>query len=450
MGTKEAGRGEGEGAPRPDGSSLRALVFLGGFALACVWACGPPARAQDASPDHAIRAFQARVQRAPGDPMGYAKLGNAYIHKARATGDATYYGLAEQALRRSLELAPGNARALTYLAYVHHSRHEFRQAAGLAEKALAAQPEDPMARGVLGDALYELGEYARAEEAYQGMLARTQDFYALARTAGIKSIRGDPRGAIRDLERAIEIGTKAGLGKESLAWTQWQLGNEHFGLGDLRRAEAQYRAALKTSDGYHRALAGLAKVRAAQRRHSEAIDLYTQAIAIIPLPEYIAALGDVYLKAGQPAEADKQFDLVEYIGRLNRANQVMYNRDLAMFYADHDRKLDEALALARKELEVRQDIYTYAALAWALYKNGRFSEADAASRKALALGTQDAALYFHAGMIAHKLGDRDRAKAYLRRALQTNRYFHLVHADVARGVLRGLEPDANARGGRRD
>lgn len=38
-------------------------------------------------------------------------------------------------------------------------------------------------------------------------------------------------------------------------------------------------------------------------------------------------------------------------------------------------KLGEALDLARKELEVRGDIYTHDVLAWALYKNGRAADA---------------------------------------------------------------------------
>ena len=80
-------------------------------------------------------------------------------------------------------------------------------------------------------------------------------------------------------------------------------------------------------------------MRAAQQRYPEAVDLYRKAIAIVPLPDYAAALGDVYTKLGRPEDAQKQYDLVEYIGYLNTLNKVLYNRELAYFYADHDRKL---------------------------------------------------------------------------------------------------------------
>src|SRR5438552_3446118 len=44
---------------------------------------------------------------------------------------------------------------------------------------------------------------------------------------------------------------------------------------------------------------------------------------------------------------------------------------LALFYADHDRRLPEALRLAEQESRSRGGVYTDDALAWAFYKNGR-------------------------------------------------------------------------------
>ena len=100
------------------------------------------------------------------------------------------------------------------------------------------------------------------------------------------------------------------------------------------------------------------------------------------------------LEAGQTGEAKKQYDLVEYIGRLNSFNRIVYNRELSAFYADHDIHPKEALELARKEFEVRHDIYTWDNLAWALYRNNRQQEAAAAMKEALSLDTKDALLLF--------------------------------------------------------
>jgi tetratricopeptide (TPR) repeat protein len=157
------------------------------------------------------------------------------------------------------------------------------------------------------------------------------------------------------------------------------------------------------------------------------------------LPEYAAALGDLYRKLRRDAEAKKQYDLVEYIGKLNRLNDILYGRELAYFYADHDMNLAASLELARRELAVRKDIYGYDVLAWALYKNGKPGEALAAITEALKLGTRDARLFFHAGMIHQKLGNAGRAREYLERTLATNPYFHVLHADVARRALEELD-----------
>lgn len=397
------------------------------------------ASAQATSADQTIRLSQRQLYRQPRNAAAYFRLGDAYIQKARQTGDLSYVTLAEQALRKSLELAPGNAGATRHLAYVFASRHEFGEAAALARSAIELDPSDGHAHGVLGDALLELGKYEEAAGAFQTMMSLDESLYSLARLSGLKSLRGDPQSAIADLRQAIDAGRASGQPRESVAWAQWQLGAEHFGVGNLQGAETQYLEALTTSPDYYRALAGLAQVRAAQRRYEEAIDLYRKALAIIPFPEYAAGLGDIYARLGRAKEAGQQYTLVDYIGRLNAVNRVVYNREMATFYADHDMKLDEALALARSELEVRKDIYGYDIVAWALYKSGKPGEALSPMTAALRLGTRDARLFFHAGMIHRSLGHNERAREFLSRALSINPHFHLLQAAVAERALKELD-----------
>jgi len=129
---------------------------------------------------------------------------------------------------------------------------------------------------------------------------------------------------------------------------------------------------------------------------------------------------------------------VEFIGKLAAINQVVYNRQLALFSANHTRNLSEALTLASAELAGRKDVYGYDAAAWALYKNGRYAEAAEAMDEAMKLGTRDASLYYHAGLIAAGLGNQQRAHTLLTEALAINPEFDPLQARIARETLQRL------------
>jgi tetratricopeptide (TPR) repeat protein len=387
--------------------------------------------AQQPRTDQQIGYYQQMLKRNPRNATALLGLGDALIRKARETGDPGYFNRAEEALKKSLDSTAKNFRAARALAYVFYSRHEFGPAAAQARRAVEMNPDDGDSYGILGDALLEIGQYAEAEAAYSYMIELEQSLYSYSRRAGLKSMRGDSAGAIADLERAVALGKAAQQPSESIAWTEWQLGMEYFAIGDLSKSQEYFQQSLESYPNYYRALASLAQLRFAQKQFGEAIKLYEKAIAILPMPDYIAALGDIYAKSGRPEEARRQFELVEYIGRLNEINKVLYNRELAYFYADHSIKPKEGLELALRELEYRRDVYAYDVVAWNLYRNGKLEDARKAIDQALRLGTQDAKLFFHAGMIYSSLGEKTKAKEFLSAALGINPYFHPIFAETA-------------------
>jgi tetratricopeptide (TPR) repeat protein len=301
-----------------------------------------------------------------------------------------------------------------------------------------------------------MGEYDKAAAAYARLTPRDMTLsphaaYARdSRLAYLKFVAGDTPAAIALMKQSVAEGVEAQLPRENLAWLYFELGEFETQAGDAASANAAYLAALNTHPGDYRALAALGKLRANNGRYEEAIVLYQKAIAVVPMPIFVAELGDLYARTGNQAEAQKQYALVEYIGLLGKINQVLHNRDLALFYADHDTKLPEALELAQKEFEVRQDIYTWDALAWALYKNGRLAEAASATDKAMRMGTKDPILLYHAGMIAERLGQREKALSELKQALAINPRFHLVYAKAASDKVASLGPQLAATGGSND
>ena len=401
-----------------------------------------------------IHAAQVTVEINPKDAGAYAELGAGYFQRARETGDVSDYQLAEESLNKSLDLVSADFSAdsaLGTMAEVYMGEHRFADALSYAQKALSLGTGDVSPFAIVGDAYADMGEYDKSAVAYGRLTPRDMTLSPRAayardsRLSYLRFITGDTAAAIALMKTAVTEGVEAQLPRENLAWLYYELGEFETQAGDSGSANSAYLDALNTHPGDYRALAALGKLRANNGKYADAIELYQKAIAIVPMPIFVAELGDLYAKTGDKAEAQKQFALVEYIGLLGHINQVLHNRDLAIFYADHNLKLAEALDLAQKELEVRHDVYTWDALAWALYKNGKLTDAASASEKAMRFGTRDSLILFHAGMIAEGLGQHEQARGDLTEALQVNPRFHLIYATAAKQALSTLDAQTESK-----
>src|SRR5580700_2443129 len=309
---------------------ILSLLFLIGFLSGAV-----PLRAQQSATDDLIKRLQARVKRNPEDYAGYAGLGAAYLQKGRETGDAADFELAKGALEKSIDLLsndPAAAFAMTQMAVVCMAEHHFDGALVWAQKALALGSGDPSPWAIAGDALADMGDYVDAAEAYSKLdsLFGSEDeklafsYQRDTRISFLRFVAGDTQGAIDLMRSAIQKAIQMHMPAENIAWSQYQLGEELFQIGEMAAAEKAYLAALEEYPGYYRGLAGLAKVRAAQGKYKDAVDLFKKAIAAVPYPEYATALGDVYWKIGDAQEATKQYELVEFIGYLSQINQQIH------------------------------------------------------------------------------------------------------------------------------
>jgi tetratricopeptide (TPR) repeat protein len=380
-----------------------------------------------------VEALEARVAEGVPNAEDLTLLGLAYQQRARETGDPSFYPRSEEALRRALRLEPRNGLAVTGLASLAASRHRFEEARALAERAARLAPHSAAPQGILGDALAELGRYRGAFAAWERMASVEPDAAAYARISYARELLGRPRAALDAMELAVGAASVRG---EHAAWALVQAGNLRFAQGSLGPAARSYREALVRFPGYAAAQAGLAHVEAARERTERAVALYRKALEAVPLPEYAAGLGETLAASGRRAEAEKAYALVDATQRLLEANGVRTDLETALVSLDRGRDLPGALARAREAYEERRSIQAEDVLAWALYRNGRCEEADVHSRRALRLGTRDALLLFHRGMIERCLGNAEGARSYLGRALATNPHFSLRWAPVAAEALR--------------
>ncbi len=399
-----------------------------------------PISSDDAANHGAIRFLENKIKSDPDNFSANNKLAGLYLQKLRETGNAQYLDLAFRAARASLDSVPEvrNAGGLSALALAEFAAHDFAGARDHAVRLAELEPAKSYPQGILGDALLELGDYERAEIAFKKitLLDRGASHSSETRFARLAQLKGDNAGAQKHFSAALTLAlNQSAPPRETVAWLRWQLGETAFSVGDYETAEKHYRDSLVTYPDYYRAVASLGRIRAANNDLTGAIEQYEKTVRLLPDPQFVAALGDLYKLAGREEDAKKQYELVEQIGRLGQLNGALYNRGLALFYADHDLKADEAYKLASREYEVRRDVYGADALAWTALKAGKLAGAQTAIKDALRLGTRDARIFYHAAMIAQASGDDAAVSDFLQRALELNPRFDPLQSAIAKTLL---------------
>jgi tetratricopeptide (TPR) repeat protein len=402
-------------------AALAATVSLAGGALRDSAGAG-----ETGGTEAQVAALERAAAQNPDDAAVHLELGLAYQQLTRETGEAAYYPRSERALTRALALQPRNAEAVGGLGALALARHDFRGALVYGRRAVRLAPYSAVHYGVIGDALIELGRYDAAFEAFDRMVALRPSASAYARVSYARELLG----RTQEAEAAMRLALAAYAGHpERTAWTYAHLGKLAFSQGRLAAAARYHRAALDVSPGYGAALEGLAHVEAARGRTGRAIDLLEQAG---PGASASETLGDLYRVAGREALARRAYAQAFEALRYETRYGVRMSLDLATFQVDRGIRLREALALARRGYRDRPSIVGDDALGWALVRNDRCREGLPFARRALRLGTRDAALTFHLAMAERCVGNHTRAAVLFRRALALNPHFSILWSPVAR------------------
>jgi tetratricopeptide (TPR) repeat protein len=377
--------------------------------------------------DRAIARAQAVLREDPDDPNARLDLAQAFLQKVRETGDPTLYTKADELLGSVAEDAPENPRVLVSQGTLALARHQFEEALDHGQRALEAAPGNEAALGVIVDANNELGRYDAALDATQQMVDARPSLASLSRASYARELRGDLDGAIDAMSQAVTAGRSTG-GGENLAFVQVQLGHLLVTRGDLAEAERTYAAAEEAFPGFPAAKAGRARLLVVRQEYAEAAELLREVLDVLPLPEYAIARGDALLAAGADAEAEEAYALVEVLNRLQSDNGVDTDLELALFEADHEPGPD-AVERAERAVEHRPSIFAHDALAWNRHQDDQPEEAARSMRRALATGSRDPMLRYHAAAIADAVRDRAAAVEHLGVVLETNPRFSAALVD---------------------
>ena len=389
----------------------------------------------------ALGFFLERVRRDPEDTRSLNAFADLYLGRVRDTGNEDHLPLALTAARASLASvgARQNPGGLSALARAEFSNHEFAAARTHAQELVGWLPQKSEPYALLGDACLELGDYESAAAAFRKMEQFGQgDAGVETRLARLASLQGRTEEARQHLAAALShLRELPRPPPQTIAWCLWQMGEAAFAVGDYETAGRHYDDVLATAPGDFRTLESLARLQAARGDLAAAIRSCEQAVRIAPAVESLALLGDLYHLAGRPEAGAARFELVARLAEHStKIHGTPHNRALASFYANHDLEVEAAYALALEEFGAgRRDVYGADALAWTALKANRLEEAQAAMKEALRLGTLDARLFYHAGMIARATGDHRASRDWLQRALALNPGFDPRQSRQARVAL---------------
>jgi Flp pilus assembly protein TadD len=403
---------------------------------AIVLAIASLARAEQAlSPAEQRMAWAAKqIAAHPDDPQPHVDLGWALARRARETGDPAYYARGQEEATRALALAPGNYEARKLEVWLLLGRHEFGPALAAAKALNQQVPDDVTVYGFLADANAELGEYKAAEDAVQWMLdMRSGNLSGLTRAAYLREIFGDLDGAIELYTAAFN--RIAFTEVEDRAWILCQVGHLYLSKGSTAEAAQALEQALALVPGYHYALGYLAQVRLAEKRPGEAVKLLRQLCDVAPHAENIYALAEALHQEGSP-EARAAYAEFERKALAESATRDNANRELVFYYVDRRPQGADARRIAEIERAARHDVHTLDASAWALSAAGDHRQARVEIEQALAVGTRDAVMLYHAGVIASRLHDVPAAQRLLARSLELSAVSPV--ADAARKALNDL------------
>jgi tetratricopeptide (TPR) repeat protein len=334
------------------------------------------------------------------------QLGHSLVARARLMNDPGLYDAALDAASCLDAAEPASPRAGLLRGHIFHQQHRFKEAEAIA-RTLSSTRGSALDYGLLGDALMEQGRLDEAGRAYQTMIDLKPFYQSYTRAAHLRWLRGDLNGAVKMMELALSSASPRD--PEAAPWARTRLAFYRLQQGRLDEADKGCDLVLRDRPGYVPALIVSGRLHLARKAYTSAVDVLRRAVSAEPLPEAQWLLADALRLVGAVDEAATLEAEVERDGRLRDP------RTFTLFAATRRRAPADAIAVAERELDVRADVFTHDALAWALASGGRLDEARVHMKLALAAGTRDARLFLHAAALASSARQPAEARRWLRK-----------------------------------
>ena len=358
---------------RPRSRTLALAALLGSAGLGATLVRSRETASPTLSPERreaGIAFFEARWAADGRDYLAGRQLVQRYVARFGVEADLADLGRAESAATHLVAVAPDPARSWSRVSAVQLMQHKFAPALAAAEAAVRADSGDAEAWGALVDAALAAGRYAQAQGALRRLPPR--EVGTLTRWAAYHAARGAPRRAIPFQDRACRALARANASGLARAWCLTELAGMEGMVHGPEAERARLREALVALPGYRGALESMAGVAAAREDWREAHRLYL-AVATDAHPDLYLRLGEVSRRLGlaeQAAAWESRFEAAA----LAPGREPLYGPEIARWLLGKGRA-EEALAVARREVERRPTIESWQLLATVLCARGQHADA---------------------------------------------------------------------------
>jgi len=361
----------------------------------------------------------------PIDRVKITKLAYLQYQHASLTGNLDGLYVAEKTLDHAIEHLGRDGDLYFLKANIHFKVHRLDDV----EQDLNASTdliESPQGRALKADLDFQQGRYEAAKSEYQALIDEERTWDTLARLAYLNFKMGDFESSDRLYDEAVDELTAKEM--RHYGWVELQRGVVDLSQGDYEKAREHYQRAERAYSGHWMVQEHVAELLAAEGKTDEAETLYQRVIERVPRPDFQQALGELYLSMGKTEAANGYLKSAEsaFLESAQRG-EVHYYHHLADLYADVFENGAEAVKWAQKDLDLRRNFATLAAMSWALYRTGEFSKALELLNESLASGVKDARLFHQAGIIHKAISPNGKADSYLQMAAAINPHYQNFH-----------------------
>jgi len=361
----------------------------------------------------------------PTNPERYVRLAYRRYHRASLTCQPADFEAVEAAISDAVR-AFGALEDVCLLQATLNLR--FHRLAA-AKMSLATQPRLASrfeGRTLLADCDFQEGRYEQARAAFESLLKENRTWDNLARLAHWNGKMGcvDEADALY-IKAEDELTAKE---MRAYAWLELQRGELRAAHGGFGKARLHYQRAEAAYPGHWHTDEHVAELLVAEGRFNEAVTLLRNVVSRVSKPEVKQMLGEVLLLLDKPEQAQFLFDqaLAAYLESVT-AGGVHYYHHLAHFYTRARPEAAEAVKWARRDVVLRANFSTQAALATALIRSGDIAEALQYVGEALSSGVQEWEVFAAAAEVFESAGHSSESERYARAADEFNPHGRHLH-----------------------